>query len=69
MSNSSENIAVTADGYLIKKGKSYFYGERKVKVLDIEPVTERACRVKVTHLGYLYPDNLTKKADGKYIGT
>ncbi len=68
-SKSSEPIAVTGDGHIIKKGSSYYYGDRKVKVISVDPYRgERQLRVQVKHLGYVYADNLFKSRTGKYIG-
>ena len=67
MRKSTEHFAITGDGYVIKKGNSYYYYDRKVKVVDVLPCN-RSLRVQVQHVGFVFPDNLYKTENGKYIG-
>lgn len=66
---SKEEVGMSADGYVVKKGKTFFYGQHKVKVVEVYPLVEQRGRlVRVTKAGTIYADQLYHKKDGKYIG-
>jgi len=66
---SKEPFSVSADGHAVKKGKTFFYGEHKVKVLEVFPSAGvRGARVKATKVGIVFADQLYYSKTGKYIG-
>lgn len=68
MSNSTEEIAVTGDGYVIKKGNTYYHARgTEVKVVEVHPASSYKRMVQVTKLGLVSADSLFKSENSKAI--